>query len=162
MRPCLPEGSSQSSRKAVSGSLSHSKYLVRVSALDHSKLSAPLPKGLSLSRAPLASHPPQAPLDVAVWGALVWARAALQPRHQDPRLPSSPHQCCRLPGAQVALFPGCHGCRPLTCPPHVAPITYPLLQLACLQATFPPSYTSECFLPRILKFNVLCMSKSMY
>ena len=45
--PCSPEGSSQSSRKAASGSLPPSRSHVRVSALGHSKLSTRSPEGLS-------------------------------------------------------------------------------------------------------------------
>lgn len=121
--------------------LPHSKSLVRVSALDHSELSAPAPQRAS-------PRPPQAPLDVAVWGALVWAGAGPAAAPAGSRSCPPPIQCCRLPGPR----------------PHCSPVSWRwhpsrFLPAACLQATFPPSYTSECFLTRILKFNVLCMSK---
>ena len=87
-------------------------------------------------------------LDAAVWGALVWARAALQPHRQDPGLPSS----CTPTALLREPLPGCPTyVRALHCP-------RPLFQLTCLQATFPP-FTSECFLTYILKFKILRILK---
>ena len=75
----------------------------------------------------------------------------------------------RIPGCPPLLISAAGFQEPDVCSPDVMAVdpsrvhlTCPLLQLACLQATLPPSYTSECFLTPILKFDVLCMSKSMY
>lgn len=151
--PCSPEGSCQSSRKAGSGSLPPSKSHVRVSALDHSKLSTLLPRG-PLPKLPSSSClPPPGPAGCGSVGHPCVGKsgpAAAPSGSQAALLSSSVLPASRSPGCPVP------GMSRLWHRPR------PLLQLACLQATVPPSYASECFLTHILKFNVLCVSKSMY
>ena len=142
--PCSPEGSSQSSRKAASGSLPPSKSHVRVSALDHSKLSTPLPRGPLPKLPPSSCLPPPGPTGCGSVGRPCVGKSGptAAPSGSQAALLSSTLPASRSPGHTVP------GMSRLWHHPR------PLFQLACLQATFSPSYVSECFLTHILKFNV--------